>query len=285
MKNIFIDLHEFLGDFYKPILIVLEIIVIIIISILVIKIGSYLIRKLFQKQKLIKYRIDVKRIDTLSTIIVSVFKYTIYIIALITILTRVGIFEMGSVLATAGIGGIVIGLGAQSLIKDIISGFFIILEDQFVVGDMITIENMTGTVEELELRVTKIRNFNGDLYIIPNGEIKKITNHTRGDKAAIVDIPLAYSADINKAVRIVSDICSVVGDEFETIVEAPKILGITDLGKDSMTLRVMAKTIPNEQWQVERRMRMLIQEEFSREKIEFFDRNKIVIEDELNKMQ
>jgi len=275
-NNLATRLHSFLGDLYSPLMAAGKVIGIIIVSVFIAKIGSYFIRKIFEKQKEFKYSLDSKRLDTMSTILVSLFRYMTYLVAAVVILSDV--FNLKSVLAAAGIGGIAIGLGAQSLIKDVISGFFILMEDQFVIGDMITIESMTGTVEEMELRVTKLRNINGDLYIIPNGEIKKVTNHTRGNKAVVVDIPVAYSADINKVFDLASKVCSDVACEFNTIVEEPRVLGITDLGKDSMNLRIFAKTLPNEQWEVERRVRLLIKEEFGRAGIEFFERNKIQLE-------
>lgn len=249
---------------------------IIILAIIIVKVGSFIIRKIFEKQKLTRYGIDDKKVNTMSTLLVSMFRYAVYLMAVVTILSDV--LGLKSVLAAAGVGGIAIGFGAQSLIKDIISGFFIVMEDQYVVGDLITIENMTGTVEHLELRVTKLRNFNGDLYIIPNGEIKKVTNHTRGDKAVIVDIPVAYGTDMGKAFDLANSVCKKVNEEFTTITEELKVIGITDLGKESVNLRIMAKTIPNEQWEVERRVRRLIKEEFDRENIEFYDRNRIINE-------
>lgn len=271
------DIVEKFNSLPEPLTATIKIICIIILSMFIAKIGSFVIRKTFQKQKSFKYGFGSKKIDTMSTLTVSVFKYSVYIIAIVMILTDV--FQLTSILAAAGIGGIAVGLGAQSLIKDIISGFFIVMEDQFVVGDMITIENMTGTVEELELRVTRLRNFNGDLYIIPNGEIKRVTNHTRGNKAVLVDVPVSYNSDIGKAIEIVKSVCTIVKEEFDTITEEPKVLGITELGKDMINIRVMGKTLPNEQWIVERRIRLLIKEEFDKANVLFYDKNRFTLKD------
>jgi moderate conductance mechanosensitive channel len=268
--------EELVQSLPVPLVATLEVIGIIILTILIVRVGSFIIRKLFEKQKLLKYGISNKKVNTMSTLLVSIFRYAVYLIAIVTILSDV--LGLKSILAAAGVGGVAIGFGAQSLIKDIISGFFIVMEDQYVVGDMITVENMTGTVEHLELRVTKIRNFNGDLYIVPNGEIKKVTNHTRGNKAVIVDVPIAYGSDIDKAVKAAEGICLKVAEEFTTIKEQPKVIGITELGKESISLRITAKTIPNEQWEVERRIKRLIKDEFDKEKIEFYDKNKIMYE-------
>lgn len=259
-----------LGVMYDPSITTLRVVGIIILAVLAARMGSFIIKKIFEKQKAFKHKFNLKKIDTMATLLTSVYRYAVYIIAVVTIL--VDQFKLTSILAAAGIGGVALGLGAQSLIKDVISGFFIILEDQFIVGDVITIETITGTVEEMELRVTKIRNANGDLHIVPNGEIKKVTNHVRGNKAVIVDIPLAYSADVEKAFQTASEVCSAASKEFSTLVEEPKVLGITEMGKDNINLRITAKTLPNEQWEVERRIRRMIIEEFDRKQIEFTDR-------------
>jgi small-conductance mechanosensitive channel len=273
-------LKEALGGFYNPFMIFFKVVVIVLVAFLSVKLGSYIIKKVFDKRKKTRIFADEKKINTMATLLLSVFKYAVYLIAGIIILTDV--FKLTSVLAAAGIGGIAIGLGAQSLIKDVISGFFIVLEDHFAVGDLITVDGMTGTVEQMELRVTKIRNFNGDLYIVPNGEIKTVTNHTRGGKAVLVDIPVAYSSDINKAFEIAGNVCTVISSEFDIFVEEPRVLGITELGNSCLNLRIFAKTQPNQQWGVERRIRKLIMEKFSEGKIKFYDRNKIVQDDEVD---
>lgn len=272
MWDLLIDedfLRRYLGQFYAPLVGVLKIVVIVVISIIFIKIGSILIRKLFERQKSLKFNKDIKKIDTMASLSVSVYKYAIYLISGTAILSDV--FQLKSVLAAAGVGGIAVGLGAQSLIKDFISGFFIIMEDQFSVGDIITLDGLTGKVEEISLRSTKLRNSNGDLYIIPNGEIKKVINHVRGNKAVIVDIPVAYSVDTAKAFDVAQKVCEKVSEEFSSvIVEKPVVQGITSLDDRNMKLRIFAMTLPNRQGDVERRIKRLIKDEFDRENIEFF---------------
>jgi len=268
-------LKQYLGKLYTPVIGALKIIIIVAVSIILVKVGSILIRKLFERQKTLKFNKDIKKIDTVSSLTVSVFKYAIYLIGGTAILSDV--FKLKSVLAAAGVGGIAVGLGAQSLIKDVISGFFVIMEDQFSVGDLITLDGLTGTVEEIGLRVTRLRNSNGDFYIIPNGEIKKVINHVRGNKAVIVDVPIAYSTDVEKAFDAAQRTCEKVLEEFRSvIVEKPEVQGITNMGDRNMTLRIFARTLPNEQWAVERRIRRLIKDEFDRENIEFFDRDRFL---------
>lgn len=116
------------------------------------------------------------------------------------------------------------------------------------------------------------------MHIIPNGEIKKVTNHSRGNKTVIVDIPLAYKVDINRAFKAAGRVCKSFSKEFDTIVEEPKVLGITELGKDNFTLRITAKTVPGAHWEMERKIRKKIKEEFDKENIEFFERYKVVLD-------
>jgi small-conductance mechanosensitive channel len=265
--NVLKGINDFYSSLPRPVMDLIKIILIIFIAALIVKVGSFVIKRILERQKSFK-NIDIKKVDTMSSLLISVFRYAVYIMSGVVILTDV--FKMTSVLAAAGIGGIAIGFGAQSLIKDIIAGMFIVMEDQYAVGDLITIGDMNGTVERLELRVTKLRNFNGDLYIIPNGEIKKVINHTRGNKAVIVDIPIAHSVDIDKAFAIAEEVCSDVAKEFDVIVEQPRVQGITELTDRNLNLRIFARTRPNAQGEVERRIKKLIKERFSKEKIAFF---------------
>ncbi|HOM01583.1 MAG TPA: mechanosensitive ion channel family protein [Acetivibrio sp.] len=273
------NLQMLLGGLYNPLVLIVKVIAIFTISILLSKFGSSMIKKAMKKQKSFNHRLDEKRIDTMSTLLVSVFRYTVYIlsgVAILTLLTNA--LKLQSILAAAGIGGLAVGFGAQSLIKDVISGAFIVFENQYSVGESVTLEGRTGVVEEIELRVTKVRDSRGDLHIIPNGEIKKVINHSRGNKSVIVDIPLAYNVDINRAFEAADRVCKSVSRGFDTIVEEPKVLGITELGKDNLTLRITAKTVPGEHWEMERRIRKMIKEEFERENIEFFEKYKVILD-------
>lgn len=246
---------------------VFRVIGILLLAFIAIKVGAFIIRKALERHKSFKYGLDRKKVDTLSTLLVSLLKYAVYILAAVVILADV--LNLKSVLAAASIGGIAIGFGAQSLIKDVLAGFFIVLEDQYSVGDTVTVGGLSGTVEKMELRVTKLRSLNGDLHIIPNGEIVKVTNHTRGNRAVIVDIPLAYNVAVGKAIETAEAVCREVSKEFSRVlVKTPSVLGITEMGKGSFTLRIFAMALPNEQPTVERRIRLLIKEAFDREGIE-----------------
>ncbi|HEX2927205.1 MAG TPA: mechanosensitive ion channel family protein [Ruminiclostridium sp.] len=267
-------LEVLLGDFYGPAMIAVKAIIVLAVSFVLVKVGRVVIKRLFEKQKKLKFKLNDKRIDTISTLTVSIFKYAVYIGALLIILSD--ILNLKAILAAAGVGGVAIGFGAQSLIKDTISGFFILLEDQYAVGDMVTIEDLTGTVEHMELRVTRLKNFTGDLYIIPNGEIRKVINHTRANKLVIADIPVAYSSNIAKVMEIARKVCGDVKDEFDVFTEEPSIQGITSLDDYNMNLRITARTLPNEQWEVERRIRLRMKEEFEKNGLEFTDRTRLI---------
>ncbi len=168
-----------------------------------------------------------------------------------------------SILAAAGLGGLAIGFGAQNLVKDVISGFFVLLEDQFAVGDYITIDDATGTVEGMELRTTKIRSFNGDLHIIPNGDIKKVINHSRGNSLAVIDVAIAYETDIDDAIWVLRNIANEYYEKnVDIMIEEPKVLGITRFADSDLNIRMIAKTHPLKHWTVEREIRKKVKEAF-----------------------
>lgn len=261
--------QKWAGNGYDTLLRIGKALLVILLAIVMVKVGSFVIRKIFGKQRLFRQTTDMRKFNTMSTLLVSVFRYFIYIVAGIVILSD--IFDVTSVLAAAGVGGIAVGFGAQGLIKDVIAGFFVVMEDQYSVGELITIGNMTGTVEEIGLRMTRLRSFNGDLHIIPNGEVKSITNHARGNRTVLVDIPLSYSVDTSKAFATAEKACALLKDEFPQILEGPSVLGITGMEREGMNLRIMAKTPQDIQWEVERRIRAVVKEEFTREGIRFFE--------------
>lgn len=215
-----------------------------------------------------KLKMDEKKLNTLTGLTKSLVKYTIYIIMFISVLNVLNI-PTQSILAAAGLGGLAIGFGAQSLVKDVISGFFILFEDQYSVGDYVSIDAATGTVEDMGLRITKVRAFNGDLHIIPNGDIKTVVNHSRGNSLAIIDISITYEADIDKVVEVLQNI----GNEYyknnrDTVVEQPEVLGITKFGDSDVSLRMIARTVPLKHWSVEREIRKDIKEAFEEGGIE-----------------
>lgn len=209
-----------------------------------------------------------RKLDTLTAVIKNITKYIIYFIGVIIILDDIFGINTTSILATAGIGGLAISFGAQSLVKDIITGFFILFEDQFSVGDYVTIGDYSGTVEELGVRITKLRDFSGELHIIPNGNITTVTNIGRGPMRSSVDIAVAYEEDIDRAIKVIEQVCNKIKEGNDNIVEGPTVLGVTELGDSGISITVVAKTNPMEQWALERELKKAIKEAFDRENIE-----------------
>ncbi len=207
-----------------------------------------------------------KRANTLGEVLKRIVYYILLFIGIMIILDMFNI-PTASILATAGIGGLAIGFGAQSLVKDIITGFFILLENQYSVGDLVQTEEYEGVVEELGLRVTKLRAFSGDLHIIPNGKIEIVTNKTRGEMRALVKVMIAYEEDVDRAMEVLQKACNRIRRSSDTILDGPTVMGISELGDYGIVLNIVAKTQPMEQWGVERQIRKAAKEALEEEGI------------------
>ncbi len=245
----------------------IKIIVIVILIRLGVRLVNRIIDKTFEKGKKYERTISDGRAKTLRNLLKNIVQKFLYFIGIITVLEMFNI-NTKSLLATAGIGGLAIGFGAQSLVKDIITGFFILLEDQFVVGDHISIGSFDGIVEDLGIRVTKIRDFSGELHIIPNGNIQIVTNKTRGAMRAVVEVEIAYEEDTENAIRVLNKLCKKIGKEDSTIIEGPEVLGVSNFAGSGVTIRIVAQTIALEQWNVERSIRKQVKETLESENIE-----------------
>ena len=243
----------------------LVILVVIIASAIVIKVGNFLIKRfILNKSRGKNMPLEERRVKTLASILRSVIRYAVYFIAGMTILDTLGV-PMTSIVATAGIGGLAVGFGAQNLIKDIITGFFLLLEDQISIGDYVTIEGISGTVVGIGMRVTTIQGIAGELNIIPNGSISKVINYSKANSNAIVDVSISYDSDINKAAEVMKRVGRELMKDDEDVVEQPEVLGVVSLG-DSC-IRMMATVRPATQWAVERELRKRIKDAFQREGI------------------
>ncbi|AWI07475.1 mechanosensitive ion channel family protein [Clostridium drakei] len=234
-----------------------KVIVILVFMYLIIKIGNGIINRYVSKQKSFKFSLDDKKAKTVGAVLKSILRYSVYFFGIFAII-EVLFNKIG--LTFAGIGGVALGFGAQSLIKDVINGFFILFEDQFTVGDYINVDDKGGIVESMELRVTKIRDFNGDLHIIPNGLITKVTNHSRGNIRIMVDVDVSHDEDLDRAIKIISDLCDKFKAENECVTEGPKVLGISALKEDRITIRVAGKSKPMTQWDAEMKLRKEIRD-------------------------
>lgn len=251
---------------YNFISVVIKIAIICAIMYLSIKIGNKIINRFVKKQKTLKFSLDDKKATTVGTILNSILRYTVYFVGIFAII-EILFGRIGSIFA--GLGGAAIGLGAKDLIKDVISGFFILFEDQFSVGDYITVEDKSGIVDTIELRVTKLKDFNGDLHIIPNGLINKVTNHAKNNIRFKIEINVAYEVDIEEAINIINKVCLEYAKERKDIVvEQPGVYGITSLGNNGISIVVYGRTTPMNQWTAEIELRKRILIELKNENIE-----------------
>jgi small conductance mechanosensitive channel len=200
------------------------------------------------------------RVETIRRLVNTTALVIIIAVAVVTILSELGI-NVGPLLASVGVASLALGLGAQSLVKDAIAGFFIIVEGQYQVGDVIELDKYVGTVEDLTLRSTQIRDFQGYLHFVPNGEIRIVTNRNRDWSRAIVDVGIAYEDDVNLAEQTLTEIGQLAAQDPKigpVLLEEPTLIGIEGLEDWQVRLRVMVKTEPNQQWDVQRFYRQQI---------------------------
>ena len=227
----------------------------------------YLLRRMLVDRK-VKHLLDERKANTLFSLLRSMLFYGITITACLHTLKQLFNFDTGTLVASASILGVALGFGSQSLVKDIIGGFFILFENQFSVGELVKTGEFTGTIEETGIRTTHIRAWGGELHIIPNGSITAVTNFSRGKMLAKVEIQIPYDENLDRAMEVMSTVCEEVSAEFgEKIIEAPTVQGVTQFGERNVVLRVIAYTQPDEQWSLERELRRRIHSAFLKEGI------------------
>ena len=234
-----------------------KIVVILVISYLVIFIGKRLITRILTLKLKTPLNQNERRQQTIIKLLHSTLSYFVYFSAMIAILSAIGI-QIGGLLAGAGIAGLAIGFGAQSLVKDIITGFFIILEDQFGVGDYIKLNTTSaaeGTVIEIGLRTTKILGYTGEQYIIPNGQITDVINYSVNNSKAIVDLQVGIGADVEKIESLVTPYLQTLPAKFEELIDIPVFIGVQNVVGIEKTIRVVAETKPYQHFAVARTIR------------------------------
>lgn len=241
-------------------------------KIVVIVFISYIAMKAFNR--IIDATFSIKQLDanksvTLTKLLKSIFRYVIVFLAGLTVLKNIGL-DPTPVIAGAGVLGLAIGFGAQNLVKDVINGFFIIFEDQFIVGDYVMINDSTsGTVEEMGLRITRVREWNGRLHNLANGEIKHITNYNREKMRPLVNVRVPYEENMDEVFRKLESVCNEVGESHkDDLIELPSVFGITDIENGGVQFTVMALSIPEQYWFIERQLRKQIIHVFKEQKIE-----------------
>ena len=211
-----------------------------------------------------------QRARTLVSLLRSVGRVVIAVITLFTVLGAVGL-NLGPLLAGAGVVGLAISFGAQSLVKDVIAGLFILLENQFGVGDVVRMEGVAGVVERMTLRVVMLRDVHGVLHIIPNGQIKMVSNLTRGWARVVLDVSVANREDPDRVIEVMR----AVGEQMRAepawqplMLEPVEVPGIESFVESGVNIRIMAKVLPLKQWEVARELRRRLKQRFDTERIE-----------------
>lgn len=212
----------------------------------------------------------IQRAQTMGSLLKSVVTGLLIAVIGTMMLSEVGV-NIAPIIASAGIVGIALGFGAQSLVKDFLSGIFLIFEDQFGVGDVVDLGEAIGTVEAVSLRVTRLRSLDGTVWYVPNGEIMRVGNLSQNWSRAVIDVGIAYDSDIEHAKRVLAEVGASLWEDQEfrdLLIEEPEVTGVEGLGADSVDLRIMVKTAPLQNWAVGRELRQRIKARFDAEGIE-----------------
>lgn len=248
-------------------IIFLKLLVIIVVYAIVKSIGTKVITKLFRRATA-RQGMSAGRGKTLEKLTSNVFAYALIFFLVIMVLENVFGVRTTAILAGAGIVGLAIGFGAQGIVSDVVTGFFLLLEKQVDVDDYVTTGGYSGIVEEVGLRTTKIRDFDGSLHYLPNRQISILTNHSRGNMRALVDIGISYEDNIDHAIEVIQGACDEIAAEEPAIKEGPNVIGVQGLNDSDVIIRIIAKTENMMQWSVERKLRKAIKEALDANRID-----------------
>lgn len=229
---------------------------------------QYLSRRIQELDDIEDSELD-KRTETIFRVVNSTGLVLIVGSALLMILTELSV-PVTPLLASVGFLGLALGLGAQTLVQDVISGLFILLENQYMVGDTVQIGSLSGSVEEMTLRATMVRDVAGGLHIVPNGEIRIVTNKSRQWSRALVDVGIPYEADVEGALQTLNEIGDALSQDEEygpLLLEHPVVTGVEGLDDWAIRLRIMVKTQPDQHWVVQRHLRRQIYHVFEEKSI------------------
>jgi moderate conductance mechanosensitive channel len=211
-----------------------------------------------------------QRAETMGSVLRSVTTGVVFTIAFVMILSELGI-DIAPLIASAGILGVAFGFGAQTLVKDFLSGIFMILEDQYGVGDVVDLGEASGVVEAVGLRVTRLRSVDGAVWYVRNGEILRVGNMSQGWARAVLDVQVAYGADLDRVRAVLQETAHELWEDpafRDLVLEEPEVWGVEALSADAVVVRLVIKTVPLKQWDVAREMRRRIKIAFDRHGIE-----------------
>ncbi len=249
------------------------VIAVLLIVIIVVRIIAGRMRRLVDKKISDEKMVIKKRTYTFTSVVSNLVIVVAAVAAILIIADQIGI-SVTPLLAGAGVAGIVIGFGAQSLIKDLINGTFILLEQWYQINDIVTIGDTTGTVERFNLRATVIRDIEGTVHFIPNGEINRLSNRTHVWSRALVEVGVHYSENTDRVVEVLEEVFSELMNDKKykkVILERPTILGnggVSELGDSAVVFTIICKVKPAEQWTISRQLRKRIKDKFDKVGIE-----------------
>ena len=249
-------------------LIGLKIIIILLVGRFVNRMTTRALNHMLLEREHSPLKFNPRRARTLGKLVGNIIAYAVNFIMIMMVLNQFG-FNLAPLLAGAGVIGLAIGFGAQSLVKDVITGFFIIFEDQFAVGDVVQIGANKGTVEEIGIRVTRIRSWTGEVHIIPNGTVAQVTNFSVHNSKAVLDITIAYDSDMEKAIALIEETLKKGYEGNDNMVKEPEVLGVQTMSATEVVIRVIAECKPNAQQSVTREMNALIKKTFDEKGLKF----------------
>lgn len=211
-----------------------------------------------------------KRSDTLTGVFVGVARVVIVLLVIFMILTELNV-DIGPILAGSAVIGVAIGFGAQWLIKDLIAGVFVLMENQYRVGDVVKVADVVGLVEDINMRKTVLRDLDGIVHHVPNGEIRVASNYTRHFARVNLNIPVAYDTDLDYAIEVINRVCKEMAEEErwkKVIQTVPQVLRINELGDSGIDIKILGEVKPSEQWNVMGELRLRLKKAFDEEGIE-----------------
>ena len=251
----------------------LRIVLIIVGALVVMRLASFITRRIertFDDDDPTTMNEREKQAATLGKVMRYVVRVTVWGMAFLIILKEIGV-DIGPILAGVGVAGLAIGFGAQSLVKDLLAGVFVLVENQYHVGDVIRASGVSGLVERITLRATTLRDLDGRVHVIPNGAFDVVTNMTKQYSRCVLDIGVAYKEDVDEVMAVLQEL----GDEmaadpkYSTVITAPlEVLGVEDFGDSSVVIRMRFTTIPMQQWMVAREFRRRVKKTFDAKGIE-----------------
>ena len=229
-------------------------VIIIVVSIFLEKVLKAIVKKALSPKKNVK-NIDIKRLETLKSLLCNIVRYVIWILALLSLLSLYGV-NTSALVAGVGALSLVVGLAFQDILKDVLAGASILFENQFRVGDLVKIGDFTGTVISLGLKTTRLQSFrSNEIKIISNRNITEVINYSLDNMLSVVDMQVSYESDIDKAEKVLSVCSASLPEKIEELVDEPTVIGVQELADSSVVIRVIAKCKPASQYIVERALR------------------------------